>query len=69
MLTRREYDILCLLAEGLSGKEVARRLRLAHSTVRNILSTGLYVKLGVSNMHGAVARGLVEGIITMEDLR
>ncbi|MEV4755937.1 response regulator transcription factor [Micromonospora sp. NPDC049559] len=37
-LTRREREVLHVAAEGLPLKEIARRLYLAHGTVRNHLS-------------------------------
>ncbi len=36
-LANREYDVVCLLAEGLSQKEVAHRLGIARSTVSTTL--------------------------------
>lgn len=37
-LTTRQRDILALLVEGLSNKEIGRRLSLSHFTVRNHIS-------------------------------
>lgn len=34
-LTARQHEIMALLAQGLSNKEIARRLSLSHFTVRN----------------------------------
>lgn len=62
------HDVLLLLAQGLTNRQIASRLRIGVQSVRNICS-GLYKRLGVVNSHGAVVRGLIEGIITMEDLR
>src|SRR5574341_2358746 len=47
-LTRRERDILRLLAQGLSNKEIAEQLGLSEKTVRNRLSEILST-LGVRN--------------------
>jgi len=47
-LTRRERDILRLIAQGLSNKEIAAQLCLSEKTVRNRLSE-IFSKLEVSN--------------------
>ena len=46
-LTPRERDVVLLVADGLSNREVGGRLYLAEGTVRNYLSTA-FDKLGVS---------------------
>ena len=46
--THRERDILRLLAQGLSNKEIAAQLCLSEKTVRNRLSE-IFSKLEVSN--------------------
>ena len=38
-ISQRELDIIRLIAEGLSNKEIASRLYLSEGTVRNYLST------------------------------
>ena len=43
-LTRREIEILELLAEGLANKQIAYRLKISERTVRNDVSN-MYVKL------------------------
>lgn len=43
-LTRREMDVLRMVAEGVSNSEIARRLELQEKTVRNYVSR-LYRKL------------------------
>ena len=68
MITPRQREVLELLAQGLTNHQIASRLRVQPGSVRNICS-GMYKRMGVVNSHGAVVRGLVEGIITMEDLR
>jgi DNA-binding NarL/FixJ family response regulator len=52
-LTPRERDVLRLLADGLSNKEIAERLVLSVVTVNSYLRT-IYSKLGVSSRTAAV---------------
>ena len=47
-LTRRERQIVGVMAEGLTNKEVAQRLRLAEGTVKVHLHR-IYRKLGIAN--------------------
>lgn len=56
-LTQRERDTLRLAEEGLSNKDIARRLALAPGTVRNYLSEAA-AKLGAANRTdaGRIAR-------------
>jgi two-component system nitrate/nitrite response regulator NarL len=48
LLTTRERQIVLVLAEGLTNKEIARRLRLTEGTVKVHLHN-IYQKLGISN--------------------
>ena len=48
MLTGRERQLLQLLGEGLSNREIAERLRLDVKTVKNYVST-LLAKLRLTN--------------------
>jgi LuxR family maltose regulon positive regulatory protein len=54
-LTAREVDILALLREPLSPKEIARQLDIAPATVKRH-TINIYSKLGVSNRWDAVTR-------------
>jgi DNA-binding NarL/FixJ family response regulator len=38
-LSEREYEVVVLVAEGLSNIQIAQRLYIAHGTVRNHIST------------------------------
>src|SRR4029077_10482047 len=53
-LTRREREILALLAQGLSAPEIADKLTLAVSSVKTHIQH-LYGKLGVNRRRQAVA--------------
>ncbi|KIR67006.1 MULTISPECIES: response regulator transcription factor [Micromonospora] len=59
-LTRREREVLREAAEGVPLKEIARRLFLAHGTVRNHLSAILH-KTGARNRMEAVRLAQREG--------
>ena len=37
-ISEREFDVIRLIAEGLSNREIASRLHLSEGTVRNYLS-------------------------------
>jgi DNA-binding NarL/FixJ family response regulator len=52
-LTSREHDVLSLMSEGMSNKQIAARLFVSPKTVEKIVS-GIYRKLGVSSRTAAV---------------
>jgi DNA-binding NarL/FixJ family response regulator len=54
-MTNREMDILELLADGMSNRQIARRLFLAEKTVRNYVSR-IFTKLEVHDRAAAVLR-------------
>ena len=56
-VTARERDVLRLLCEGLTDKEIAERLGVRYRTVRTHLEN-LYRKFSVRNRHGLVAEWL-----------
>ncbi|HEX6418707.1 MAG TPA: response regulator transcription factor [Acidimicrobiales bacterium] len=60
-LTRREAEVLRLLADGMTLQQVARRLGLSVETVRTH-GRSIYRKLGVSDRAAAVAAAWREGV-------
>jgi HD-GYP domain-containing protein (c-di-GMP phosphodiesterase class II) len=60
-LTRREAEILALVARGLSNRDIARRLVLSEKTVRNHVER-TYAKIGASNRVGASLYALGHGL-------
>lgn len=61
-LTRRETDVLALVAEGLSNRAIGRRLHLTEGTVKSHLAR-IYAKLGVDSRTAAVAAATGLGLI------
>jgi len=47
-LTRREYEVLVLIAEGLNNRDIAERLFISEKTVKNHVSN-IFKKIGVSD--------------------
>ena len=66
-LTRREQDILKLLALNLTDREIADRLTLALSSVK-WYARQVYAKLGVENRHQAVAKAAELGLLPRPSL-
>jgi LuxR family maltose regulon positive regulatory protein len=62
-LTERERQILQLIAEGLTNKEVARELVLSVGTVK-VHAHNIYGKLGVSGRTQAIAKGRELGLLS-----
>ncbi|TVT17240.1 response regulator transcription factor [Amycolatopsis acidiphila] len=61
-LSRREADVLRLLAEGMDTSEIAAEMTYSERTVKNILHS-LLTRLGLRNRTHAVAYALREGMI------
>ena len=61
-LTTREHDVLALLADGLSNRDIAARLEISEHTVKFHLAS-IFGKLGASTRTEAVQRGLRLGVI------
>jgi len=61
-LTERELDVLRLLAEGLSNREIGNKLSLAEGTVKNYV-TNVLQKIGARDRTQAALRGRELGLI------
>jgi two-component system, NarL family, invasion response regulator UvrY len=63
-LTNREFQILCLFAEGLSVDEIAQRLGLSSKTIANYL-TLIKDKLQVGSAQELVRLAISMGLVTL----
>lgn len=61
-LTKREREILSLVARGLAAKQVARHLGISPKTVERH-KTRIFSKLGVPNQAAAVSVGLANRLV------
>jgi DNA-binding NarL/FixJ family response regulator len=61
-LTEREIELLCLIADGLMGKEIAVRMRITLKGVE-FNKTKLYEKIGVTNAVGATRFAIRNGYV------
>ncbi|MEO7804022.1 MAG: response regulator transcription factor [Actinomycetota bacterium] len=61
-LSKREQDVLQLLAYGKSNKEIARELAIGAQTVKTHVSH-IFTKLGAADRTGAVALALRQGLV------
>jgi LuxR family maltose regulon positive regulatory protein len=64
-LSPRETDILKLIAQGLSNKEIARSLYIGPETVKSHLKN-VFGKLGVERRAQAVSRAQSLGLVTTQ---
>jgi NarL family two-component system response regulator YdfI len=64
-LSEREQEVLALLAEGASNKEVSLRLQITERTVKAHV-TSIFNKLGVNSRTEAVAVALRQGLLPDE---
>lgn len=62
LLTPKEREVLALLAQGRSNRQIAETLFISGATVKTHL-THLYEKLGVKDRQQAIATALAEGIL------
>lgn len=63
LLTPREYEVLRLMAEGLSVGQIARRLSVSDSTAKTHAAK-IYAKLDAGNRAQAVMTAVRRGILT-----
>jgi LuxR family maltose regulon positive regulatory protein len=61
-LSRRELEVLCCMAEGLSNSETARRLVIETSTVKRHINS-IFAKLGVNNRVQALNKAKESGLL------
>ena len=61
-LSERELDILRLLSQGMTNKEIAARAHLAEGTVKNYVS-GILAKIGVNDRAQAVLKAKELGLL------
>jgi LuxR family maltose regulon positive regulatory protein len=61
-LTNRQLQVLRLIAQGCSNKEIARHLGLTERTVKFHVA-GIFERLGVSSRTQALARAFSLGLV------
>jgi len=64
-LSSRELDVLRHLVNGLSNKEISRRLAIGEESVKTHLS-GIFHKLGVSDRTQAAIEAVRQGIVHLD---
>jgi len=64
VLTRREAEVLTMLAEGVGNKTIAARLRISEHTVKFHIAS-IFSKLGASSRTEAVTLGARQGLILL----
>jgi DNA-binding CsgD family transcriptional regulator len=64
-LSRREYQVLCLLGEGLTTAQIAIKLGLRPRTIRGYVA-GMKAKVHAQNIQQLVARAVALGLFRPE---
>jgi len=66
VLSERECDVLALVVEGLTNREIGDELGIARNTVKNHLRS-IYAKLNVDNRTQAAAYAVSHGLVCMPE--
>lgn len=67
-LSRREIEVLQLIAEGNGNKEIASRLYVAENTIKGHI-TSLMLKLDACSRTHAVVLALKQGLLTIDNIK
>ena len=62
VLTERQHELLAMVAEGLTNRQIAAELNISESTVKNHLHQ-VFSKLGVTSRSQAISVGVRLGIV------
>jgi DNA-binding NarL/FixJ family response regulator len=66
-ITTREQEVLTLVSNGLSSKQIAQEIYLSHHTVNDHLKS-LRAKMEANNLAQLVRRGFEIGILTSHSI-
>lgn len=66
VLSPREAEIIRLLADGMTNREIGRALHVSEATVKTHL-VRMYGKLGVTDRAAAVSTAYQQGLLTVRD--
>ena len=66
-LTQREVEVLCLIADGKSNREIAEELVITLNTVFRHVSN-ILAKIGATNRTEATRYALREGSLSMDEV-
>ena len=66
VLSKRETEVLLLVAQGLSNKEIAYRMDVSIRTIHSHLAS-LFAKLKVNSRTQAVLLAVHQGLISIQD--
>lgn len=66
VLSAREAEIIRLLADGMTNREIGRALHVSEATVKTHL-VRMYTKLGVADRAAAVSVAYQQGLLTVRD--